>query len=373
VVNATASSIPAIADSFVQLLRMGIAPVIDGLAKLIPIDSVPKVLKNILKTIKDAAQYPVKTILNAVGKFIREAIDYVLSGLKLSGTPALVRPIEYKPEKTVWLDPEGIPKMSASASQEVKTFLDGLPPSPQKTDAVAKESAARQAGISASNATKAQQSPSSVKVTAKKIAAAKTALQDLAYALAALPEGCSCQGSACPISSGASAQAASGSNPCPAQNDHYSCISRTVTVPWFADPIEMSDGGAAFVVKSADRTNLRTPPWWGTFLTTQPYNAASWEKGHIIASRFSGSRDHCNFSAQYEYVNQSIFRVCENRIAAALGCGCIRVIVTPQFGSDPVVPERFTIVATGLGGNGYRLNVSFRNLPNEPVPQDCLL
>ena len=160
-------------------------------------------------------------------------------------------------------------------------------------------------------------------------------------------------------------------NPCPQQNDHYSCIDRSVTVPWYTGSVEMSGGGAALVVSSASRTNLDTPPWWGTFRNTAPYDQSSWEKGHVIASRFSGKRGSCNFSAEYRYVNQSIFKVCENRIAEALGCGCIRVEVTPHFGTDPVVPESFTIKATGLGGNTYNLDVTFRNDPNEPVPSKC--
>ena len=164
-------------------------------------------------------------------------------------------------------------------------------------------------------------------------------------------------------------------NPCPQQNDHYSCTTRRANVTWYKEPIEMSGGGAALVVESvggADRTDLQQPPWWSTFLNTAPYSQSNWQQGHIIASRFNGRTTYCNFSAQYTHVNQRIFRRCENRIADALGCGCIRVTVTPHFGSDPAVPERFTIVAEGLGGNAYSLNVTFRNDPNEPIPTACM-
>ncbi len=70
-------------------------------------------------------------------------------------------------------------------------------------------------------------------------------------------------------------------------------------------------------------------------------------------------------------MNQSIFKRCENRIATALGKGCIKVEVTAHFGDDPVVPKRFTIKATGLEGNTFSLDVDFLNDPNEPIPRDC--
>jgi hypothetical protein len=167
---------------------------------------------------------------------------------------------------------------------------------------------------------------------------------------------------------------ASAPNPCPAMNTQTTCTTRTVMpTSWYpGGSLEMSGGGVALVVNTASRTNLQTPPWWSTFLKTPPYDKSSWEKGHCIASRFSGMTGYCNFTAQYEYVNQSIFKVCENRIAEALGCGCIQVTVTPIYGADPVVPERFTIVAVGMGGNTYSLNVNFKNDPSEPVPADCM-
>ena len=102
------------------------------------------------------------------------------------------------------------------------------------------------------------------------------------------------------------------------------------------------------------------------------YKSDAFEKGHVIGSRFSGNTAFCNFTAQYEYVNQSIFKVCENRIANALGVGCIKVTVTVHYGSDPVVPEKFGIVAIGMCGNTYKLDVSFDNSPNAMVPTACL-
>ena len=104
---------------------------------------------------------------------------------------------------------------------------------------------------------------------------------------------------------------ASAPNPCPAMNTQTTCATRTVMpTSWYpSGSLEMSGGGVALVVNTASRTNLQTPPWWSAFLKTPPYDKSSWEKGHCIASRFSGMTGFCNFTAQYEYVNQSIFKV----------------------------------------------------------------
>jgi DNA/RNA non-specific endonuclease len=163
---------------------------------------------------------------------------------------------------------------------------------------------------------------------------------------------------------------------CPSSNDHVSCPSKWVNrVPWYNKSIEVSKGGVALVVEDSARTDLYEPGWWTKFKAAPPYNMDIWEQGHVIASRLGGRRDNCNFTAQYRHVNQRIFKRCEARIAEAVkpGCGCIRVTVTVTYmRAHPVVPSKFRIVAEGIRGNKYKLDVTFNNDPNEPIPPKCI-
>ncbi|QDT40363.1 tRNA(Glu)-specific nuclease WapA precursor [Gimesia alba] len=161
------------------------------------------------------------------------------------------------------------------------------------------------------------------------------------------------------------------SEKCPSSNQHTQCRSKTVDVSWYPEPITVSTGGTAIIVNDSARTNLDTPPWWGKFRETPPYSSSRWQQGHVIASRFGGQTGSCNFTPQYSRVNLSGYKTCENRIGDALGCGCIKLIITINYGSDPLVPESYTIKARGMNGNKFKLDAVVDNDPNKPVPSAC--
>ena len=114
---------------------------------------------------------------------------------------------------------------------------------------------------------------------------------------------------------------------------------------------------------SLTRTDLTDPVWWKEFKAK--YSSDTWEKGHLIASQFGGSRDpEMNFAAQYAEFNDPTYKLCENRIQkiieAATKCGgCIRMTVSVQYMSDKdkrVIPYSFRIELEGVN---YTLKKAF--------------
>ena len=78
--------------SFIQFLDNGLQAVITFIADVFGLGDVPDGIKKALQALHDAADRPIKAILNAIGKPIKEALDKLLQSLGLKGEDPAIDP-----------------------------------------------------------------------------------------------------------------------------------------------------------------------------------------------------------------------------------------------------------------------------------------
>jgi hypothetical protein len=163
-------------------------------------------------------------------------------------------------------------------------------------------------------------------------------------------------------------------NPCPSTTTYTPRATTTVT---YAGQSRARATGvdAVIVAGTYTRTTLNDPPWWTDFLTNNPISGRGWRKGHLLSSQFGGPGGDSfeNLALQTFLVNNSVIQQCDNRIRAALACGCVRFSITVNYPAtgDQLRPTSFTISATDMQGNAFLNGVTIDNVVNPQTPSQC--
>ncbi len=158
---------------------------------------------------------------------------------------------------------------------------------------------------------------------------------------------------------------------CPDKTTYKSLGRKEVTVSWYSGTIERANGITATIVEGSpegESFGSSFPDWWDDFIDANP-TERGWEKGHLLAKRFGGPAKDYNLAPQHFLVNQSAFKTCENRIAEAMKCGCVRFRVEVNYGAQRrVVPLSFRFKAEGPG---IKIDEIIPNVANASAPTQC--
>jgi hypothetical protein len=163
-------------------------------------------------------------------------------------------------------------------------------------------------------------------------------------------------------------------NPCPSTTQYT--LRSTTAIVYAGKQVQRATGVDAVIVADTNaRTDFNDPPWWMDFRTNNPLTGSSWEKGHLLRSRFGGPGGSSfeNLAPQTFRVNRSIFPQCDARIQAALACGCVRYAITVNYpaSGDQLRPTSFTITATDMQGNDFLNGVTIDNVVTPQTPSQC--
>jgi DNA/RNA non-specific endonuclease len=100
-----------------------------------------------------------------------------------------------------------------------------------------------------------------------------------------------------------------------------------------------------------------------------------WGAQHLLSSQFGGPGGNSfeNLAPQTFLVNNSVIQQCDNRIRAALACGCVQFSITVNYpaGGDQLRPTSFTITASDMQGNVFLNGVTIDNIVMPETPSQC--
>jgi len=129
-VAASRQAAAIVASRVVNVLRSGVVPLIDGLAKFAGVDDLPRIIREALAQLKCIAQTPVRLVLEKLGALMQRAWQAILGGLGLGdgGVNPVVQPdrIDWEGYHRLWSEPDGTVMVGGSPSEALLPKLRAM-------------------------------------------------------------------------------------------------------------------------------------------------------------------------------------------------------------------------------------------------------